>query len=232
MSNFGEVERLLRDALRENRDQPEKLLLMSLLLLRVRGDAQGALGPIRESVRLAPKRLSSLVLQEEVLRALGDRSEAAKVTQIIRGMTTDPKRLEKARRRLNEKIPSPGTHQPVAKAPLTPQDTPRLVILAAVVMLALLVLGGSWWSSQPDRVNADAYLSQLPVVSAIAPGNKELILRIEKPVWKGLQPEERESKLHGVMKEASTQGFQAVYVHSVQDQLLGSVQGSQTFIVK
>jgi tetratricopeptide (TPR) repeat protein len=230
MSSFDEVERILRDSLRTNRDQPEKLQLLALLLLRVREDPRGALGPIRESVRLAPNRLSTLLLQEEVLRALGDRSEAARAAQAIRELTTDEERLEKARQRLNEKIPSRAVE--AAPTIALPRSSRQPAILGAVAAALLLALGGIWYLNQPASVDIAPYKSLLPVVSAIAPIQSELIVRVKEPDWRALEPTERESRLRGVMAEASGHGFRAVYVHSEQDVLLGSVQGGVTFLPK
>ncbi|MFT5680535.1 MAG: tetratricopeptide (TPR) repeat protein [Myxococcota bacterium] len=233
MSSYDEVERLLRDALRENRNQAEKLQTLALLLFRIRDDARGALGPIRESVRLAPRRLSGLVLLEDILRALGDRTEATRTAKTIREITTDASRLEKARQRLNERIPVPGAHAASA-APVSSASVPgRSPALLGGVMAGLLItLGGIWFMGQPDRVDIAPYESQLPVISATSPVPSELVMRIAEDEWRKLERPEQESRLRGVMAEASSQGYQAVFLHGEQDTLLGSVRGGKTFLPK
>ena len=231
MSNFNEVESLLRQSLREQRAQPERLQLLALLLLRIREDAKAALGPIRESVRLTPKRLSSLLLLEEVLRALGDRAEAARTAQTIREITTDKERLEKARRKLNEKIPAPQSRS-TASAGASQQSANTKPALFIALGLALVLAAGVWYMRQPDLVDTSPYTNQLSIVSAISPVPTELILRVEEADWRALGREKQESSLRDVMSTASKEGFQAVFIHTKQDRLLGSARGSDLYITK
>lgn len=234
MSSYDEVERILRDALREKRDQPEKLQLLALLLLRIRDDPRGALGPARESVRLAPRRLSGLVLLEDIFRAQGDRAEAKRVAQSIQEITTDADRLERARSRLNDKIPIPGaehTAAPAAASPAAARGRSPLPLVGVLVVL-FGILGGIWFMRQPDSVDIAPYQSQLPVLSASTPAPSELSLRIEEAEWRKLGPQDQESRLRGVMAEASTHGYQAVFLESKQGTLLGSVRGGKTFLPK
>ena len=232
MSNFDEVERLLRDSLRDDREQPERLLMLSLLLLRVREDAKGALGPIRESVRLAPKRLSALVLQEEVLRALGDRAEATKAAQAIREISTDEERLAKARQRLDEAIPirQKEAEAPTVSAATAAAGKSRQLLLIGLLALLIAVLGGIWFMGQPESIEAGPYSDQLPVLSAISGGGRDLVIRIDEKQWAAMRRDERASRLRGAMATASQEGFEAVFVHSSSDQFLGSVRGGKTFL--
>lgn len=233
MSNFDEVERLLRESLRHDRDQPDHLLKLSLLLLRARDDAKGALGPIRESVRLAPKRLSALVLQEEVLRTLGDRAEAAKATQAIREISTDEARLAKARRRLDESMPirqktSESTASSASAA--VPVGKNRQLMLIGVLGLMVAVLASLWFMNQPDRIETGPYSDQLPVISAISPGGHDLIISVDETKWGAMSRDERASRLRGAMTTAAGEGFEAVFINSSNGQFLGSVRGGKTFL--
>ena len=232
-SSYDEVEHLLREALREKREQPEKLQLLALLLLRIRDDPHGALGPARESVRLAPKRLSGLVLLEDILRVKGDRAEAKRISKSIQDVTTNADRLERARRQLDNKIPAPGARRSVVAqtAAAAPKGRSQIALITALVVLFGL-LGGVWIMKQPSSIDITPYQSQLQVISASAPAHDELSIRIEETTWEKLEPQAKEARLRGVMTTAATQGYQVVFIKSEQGTLLGSARGGQTFIPK
>lgn len=232
-SSYDEVEHLLRETLREKREQPAKLQLLALLLLRVRDDPSGALGPARESVRLAPRRLPGLVLLEDILRAKGDRAEAKRITKSIQDITTDADRLERARRQLNDAIPVPGArHAAVAQTAAAPPKGRGQVALIATLVVLCSLLAGIWFMKQPSIVDITPYQGQPPVISASTPAQDELSIRIEEAAWKALESDAKEARLRGVMTEAAAQGYQVVFIKSEQGTLLGSARGGQTFIPK
>jgi tetratricopeptide (TPR) repeat protein len=233
MSSFDEVERLLRGSLRNERDQPERLLMLSLLLFRIRDDAKGALGPIRESVRLTPKRLSALILQEDILRALGERTEAAKTAQAIREISTNEKHLAKARSRLDELIPlrykstAPSMSGAITGG-LTGKD--RQTALLGLLAFILVIVGILFVIRQPSSIDIGPYSDQLPVLSAISAGDLVLTIRIDETRWAPMGEDERSSRLNGAMAIASMDGFKVLLVHSSSDQFLGSVRGGRPFL--
>jgi tetratricopeptide (TPR) repeat protein len=233
MSSYDEVERLLRGSLRSDREQPERLLMLSLLLFRIRDDAKGALGPIRESVRLAPKRLSALILQEDILRALGERTEAAKTAQAVRELSTGEKHLAKARKRLDEIIPSrhksaAPTMSGAVTGGLTGKD--RQNALLGLLGIILVLMGILFVLRQPNDIDISPYSEQLPVLSAVSAGDRVLTIQIDETEWAPMGEDERSSRLTGAMAIASTEGFQVLLVHSSSNQFLGSVRGGRPFM--
>jgi len=230
-SRYDEAEHLLREALREKREQPAKLHLLALLLLRVRDDPSGALGPARESVRLAPRHLPGLVLLGDILQTKGDRAETKRITKSIQDITTDPDRLARARRQLDSAIPIPSARHAAENqpSPASPKGRSQTA-LAAILVVLFGLLGGLWFMKQPSSIDITPYQSQLPVISASAPAPDELSIQVEETAWKGLEPESREVRLRGLMEKAATQGYKMVIVKSEQGILLGSAQDGQTFI--
>ena len=102
--------------------------------------------------------------------------------------------------------------------------------MIGLLALLIAVLGGIWFMGQPESIEAGPYSDQLPVLSAISGGGRDLIIRIDEKQWAAMSRDERASRLRGAMATASQEGFEAVFVHSSSDQFLGSVRGGKTFL--